>query len=213
MFSEKIPPLRLCLWIIVALGGPLAQLAGITSWLTTAAMALVCGLLCAAVMNLPQTENRISRWICGLQLLWLAVFAGQLSAESASSWDEGSTYPAVPLILLLLAAFAAKGGGEKASRAIAAVVWLVALMFAVVLGAGTAMIRGGNLIPEWQEPSWNIAGLLLVPAASLLLPQESGKKNRWIPIAVGSFAIIANLWVIGCMSPQVAAQEKGAFLE
>lgn len=211
MFSEKIPLPRLYLWVMIALSGPLAQLAGVTSWLTVAVTAVVCGFLCAAVLR-PQNKTS-SRWMCVAQLFWLAVFVGQLAAKSAGSWDEGNTYPIVPLILLLLAALSAKSGGEKASRAITAVVWLVALMFALVLGAGTTMIRGENLLPVWQKPSWELAALLLIPAVSAFLPSESKTKIRWLPAFTGAFAVIVNLWVIGCMSRELAAYEKGAFLE
>lgn len=213
MFSEKIPLTRLYLWVMIALSGPLAQLAGVTSWLTVAVTAVICGLLCVAVLSLQQKDKSPSGWLCAAQLLLLAIFVGQLAAKSAGSWDEGNTDPVVPLILLLLAALCAKSGGEKASRTITAVVWLIAVMFALVLGAGTTMIRGENLQPVWQKPNWELAALLLIPAVSVLLPRQNKSEIRWLPVITGAFAVIINLWVIGCMSPELAAQQKGAFLE
>ena len=130
-------------WLAAALAAPLAQTASGCSWPAVLLMGGACLLICWAIGKYPAKE---SRWLTILQGIWNCVVISEILHWSVYCWqDPGSTY-VVPLILLLLGAWASSGG-ERAARTGCVLLWPVLLLLGAVLLSGVPEMEWRNLKP------------------------------------------------------------------
>lgn len=209
MFHKKIPARQLSAWLFAAITPVLIKLSAGTSWLVLGITAIVCSLAAWCVWKWgSQIRNR---WVSLLQCVFIIILIGNLVSESAGSWP-GDNYPAVPLILLALAAWSAQKGPSAAARVGTVLFWFVIIMYLVVFGAGVKDIQPKWLTPQWAGPDWNSVVLLLTPAvAAVLLKQD----EKWGPrlLLPAAFLLGAAIIVAGVLSPDVAEKTENTFYE
>ncbi len=197
-------------WIFVAVSAPLAHMAGHWDWLTVGIASVICATLCAVVLHLSD-RHRIRRpWYSGLQTLWLVVVMSAMLRWSASCWPTGRSFPLVPLTLLILALFAAWDGALRASRTTSVLFWFIALLYNVVLAAGTKNLTLTYMIPRLQLPGGSLIMLLLLPSVGAFLPCK--KRLRILPLLlIAAFSVVVSAWTIGTLSPMAAKAVEQPF--
>lgn len=210
MSNEKIPATQLWAWVLTAMSGPLAWIAGRNGWPGVLVTGVVCGLLNWVVLRL-NADAGWSKWICALEWLWLPVLTGAMMRIAGLCWESDSAYPAVPLTLILLAALSAWNGAERASRTGGVLFWLLALLYGVILAAGGTGVRLEWLKPhrtEAAEPM--LLAVFLLPTLALFVPRE--QKGNWTGIAAAAvFGTVIALLTAGTLSPQVSASSDDSY--
>ncbi|MBQ9762219.1 MAG: hypothetical protein IJV82_03980 [Oscillospiraceae bacterium] len=202
MYSEKIPARQLSAWLFTALTPVLIQYTS-GSWTWT----LMAGALAAVAGWLSWRFGR-GGLAGGIVLL---IVVGSMMKDAARCWP-GDNYPAVPLILLALAAWSAWKGPSAAARTACVLFWAVLLIYIVVFASGVQGVELRWLKPRRPEPNWPLLLLLLVPSSSIPL---LNKEGRWgirllLPIL---FAVAASMIVAGVLSPGLARELERPFYE
>lgn len=211
MFRKKVEQYPLWAWIFVAISAPAAQLAGRGPWLSVLLLSIVCGGLCWGIHTLSEEQPEIRRWYCVVEFLFLALILGKFAGMSAGCWPTGNSYPTVPLILLILAAFSALDGANRASRVGGVLFWFLALLYAVVLAAGAKELNISWLAPSMEPPSVLLVTVLLIPAVASFLPKEKGKASALALVILGIFATVISLLTEGTMSQSVVTSQEEPF--
>jgi hypothetical protein len=145
-------------------------------------------------------------------LVFNIIVLGTLLRECDESWPVGNSYPAVPLIVLTLAAWSAQKGLSAAARVGAVLFWFVLIMYLVVFGAGVKDVQLRWLEPRWEAP--NALGLLvfLVPSAAAFLLREGEKWSARLTLPA-IFAVAAAIITAGVMTATVTQRLEDAFYE
>lgn len=210
MTREKIPAEQLAAWLFTAMTPPLIQLSAGAPWIWL----LGFGILCLALNGARRKwgSQAIPRWLILPEILLLVVITGELASRSVGSWPVGSSYPAVPLILLALAAWSASKGPQTAARVGAVLFWFVIVMYMVVFAAGIGQIRWGRLDLTAGKPEWLSLLLFLMPAAAAFLPTQNGHVGgkRVLPLAM---TLVAVLVTQGMLTPETAVSAEYPFFE
>ena len=182
-------PKQSSLWLLAALGAPVAHFSG-CGWLTalvTAAAVLPLGLI--------RKDWSFTKPLALVQIIWLGIVAGSLLPASAVCWPTDNTI-AVPLTLLTLAALTGAGRAPRIGAVLAFAMGLLAMPIAL---AGAAKLEAKWLSPTplaW-EPMLAVVFLLSV------LPAGGEEKGRGI-LSVGILTAVLSLLVQGVLSPGVA---------
>ena len=195
MYRNVLAPKQLATWLCTALIPVVLQMCIRPHWALLLAVA-VCFLATALVWK----WGRVSRHpiLCGLQYLYIIVLLSQLLPHAAASWP-GDNYPAVPLVLLILAAWSAQKGASAAARVGCVLFWLVLLFYLSLMGAAAEQVDPGN----WAFSIGSIEPLplvlLLLPCGALVLRKiENGTPRLWL---IGVFLLLS------CLITQGAAPE------
>lgn len=209
MFREKIPARQLSAWLFAGAVPVLTQLLSGGSWLWIAATGAA-----GAVMALYVWKSgwEPKPWQCPVLIIYIIILMGQLLPGVAGSWPVGDNYPAVPLILLLLAVWSARKGPSAAARVGAVLFWLVLIMYLTVLGAGAGDVEWRWLKPEMNLPDPMGLVVFVIPAAASCLLKEGDRPGGRLILPV-VFTVVAALVTAGVLSPQVALTEENAFYE
>lgn len=209
MFREKIPAAQLSAWLFAGMTPVLIQLLSGSSWvwLIVAGTASVVIALCVWRLSWEPT-----RWQAAILLLYNIIVIGSLLHHCDESWPVGNSYPAVPLIVLALAAWSAQKGPSAAARVGAVLFWVVLIMYLVVFGAGVKDVQLRWLKPEWNTPDALGLLVLMVPtvAASLLKPNSKGSVRLMLPAV---FVVAAAMITVGVLSAPVAMRLDNPFYE
>ena len=200
MYRNAVPSRQLATWLCTALIPVLLQLAADIGWFTAGITAIVCGAAVAAVWKWGKAPNH-PVFAC-LQYIFIIVLLWNLLPHAALSWP-GDNYPAVPLILLALAAWSAHKGAAAAARVGCVLFWLVLLIYLAVLASGTSDIEVKWLRPEVSAAPWSAATLLLIPSAVLHLREEG---SGWMPrlLLSGILLLAGTAITAGVLSPELA---------
>lgn len=188
---------------------PLLCILGNNGWLATFLTVLVCGIV--TFWLLPCDLVNCPRWLSVLELLWLPIFLGGIAAESGACWENGGKI--IPATLLLVSAWGAQHGAQKASRAVAAMCWLIFSLLVVVLLAG-----GENLELRWiggelDRPDGRLIAVLLVPGLAAFIPGDNRKKSTWMVPVIGGVAVLCALWLEATIGATVAKTVSNGFYE
>lgn len=201
MSNERIPAGQFSAWLFTAMTPTLIQLAGGASWLYLLGMEAVCLLLHWRGRRWGGGE--LPRILCVPVLLLMVVVLGELAEESAESWPMGNSFPAVPLILLALAAWSAGKGAQSTARVGAVLFWFLIIMYMVVFAAGIKQIRWRWLAPTEKAPDPMCIILLLLPTVSLFLPVQRKSGAGKIVLGLG-IAVASVMLAQGILSPEIA---------
>lgn len=209
MFREKIPARQLSAWLFTGLTPVTIQILGGSSWTWVGIAGIAGG---AAAFCVWRSGWEPKRWQCPLLILYIIIVVGQLVSGAAGSWPAGDSYPAVPLILLALAAWSAQKGPSAAARVGAVLFWFILIMYLAVFGAGAKDVRVEWLKPQWAMPDGTGLLLFLVPSVAVCLLRRG---EKWGPrlILPAVFTFCAVLITAGVLSPAVAGKVEGAFYE
>lgn len=205
MFQKKVEALPMTAWLIVAVSGPFAVVAGKDDWFGVAIAALVTGLLCWAVEG--NTVERLwqSRLYCALQYIFLIPVLAYFASQSSTCWPTGSAMPVVPVVLIGLAVVSAYRGAQGASKACSVLFWLVAGLYGVLLSFGSKDLQFSFLQPGYQIPGSAAILALLLPAVAQFIPREIKPTNRLGGALAGAVLVLLCLWTVGSLSAPVAA--------
>lgn len=208
MLRDRIPARQLSAWIFAAITPVSIQLLCGGSWVWIGIAGATAGLMTLLVW---QKGWRPSKWQCPILFIYIVVLISQLLSKASQSWPVGNSYPAVPLILLFLAAWSAQKGLSAAARVGAVLFWVVLIVYLVMLGAGIKDVNLPWLKPKWDTPDPLGLTVLLLPAGASLL--GSGGKcttKLFMPMV---FTIAAAIITAGVLSPAVAEVTPSAFYE
>lgn len=207
MYRNSVPNRQLATWLCVALIPTLLQLAAGIGWL----MAVIVAAVCTGVVSVVWKWGKVPehRAFAGLQYLYIIVLLCTLLPYSAMSWP-GDNYPAVPLILLALAAWSANKGADAAARVGCVLFWLVLIIYLTVLASGTSGITIDWLHPGNSADPLPAVVLLLIPCITLTLRKE---KKGWSPrlLLPGIFLVAAAVITAGNLSPALAQRLPDPF--
>lgn len=178
-------------WMITAAAGPILSIAGRSDWLGVLVAIPACIFLCFAVRGCSQ--QTLPRWLCVMECIWLTVFLGGVARESATCWETGGDIPAIPILLILLAAWSSRNGSLPASRIGATLLWLVIPVLGLVMLAGTGDARVHWLRTEPKAPEGVLVGLLLLPCLRTFLPYKSEKSEKWLAWLPGAVALAGSV--------------------
>lgn len=201
MENRNISGRQLGAWLLCALSAPLAQMAGGTPWVVV----LVTGVVClAASWYANRTKLQPGKLICALEFAWIPCVLGAAFRWIVGSWPSGDVYPAIPLVLLALAAACASGGEGKAAGAGSVLFWLTALIYSAVVIAGIGEVEPAMLRPDINTGSWELAAVFLIPAAAGLAPGMRRKLQPISLVAMAVFSTVISILIAGSVSPAVA---------
>lgn len=210
--NHKVSPYSLWAWICTGVSAPLGYVAAQNGWLTVLLAGAICGALCYGVLAASDKRSYHAGWYSAVQTLWIAFVSGVLMRWSARCWPTAEGFPIVGVTLLVLAVFAAWGGACRASRCGGALFWLLALLYAVILVAGTQDLKLRYMVPEKGPFSPMLVMIFLIPAVAGLLPCD--KHTSTVPIAATVlFATVVSLWTVGTLSARTVAHMADPFYE
>lgn len=213
MFRNEVPRYQLAAWLFVAISAPIIQLVGRNGWLAAAATGTVCLGLCWLVTAMPERQITQQKWFCILQLPVIVLVAAEFAMWSVDCWPTGTDFPVVPLTLLTLAVFSALHGATVASRVPSVLFWFLAILYGIVLVAGSKNIRVQWLTPTWELPEYGLLLTLLLPSVAVLLPREKGKPMQLVFPVILLFLTASTFWTVGTISSGVAAEVSWPFYE
>ena len=193
MYSKKLSPRQMLVWIASAMSAPLAIYAGKASW----EWALATGIICvgAALLVLRFGSADYGRLLRIFQLVFLSVIAGVFSREISGCWGEDST--SMPLVMLALAALSAVNTAQNAGRVCCCVAWIAAIIYAIVMAVGIKNIQMVRLTEIGYHNEMVIVAYLL-PAVWLLLPAD--RSNVLCMYGMMLFAVVISLLCFGTLS-------------
>lgn len=187
----------------------LIQLLSGSSWVWLAVAGTVSVLIAVCVWQLGWD---VTRWQAPFLLIYTIIVIGSVLRQCDESWPVGNSYPAVPLIVLALAAWSAQKGPSAAARVGTVLFWVVLIMYLVVFGAGAKDVQLRWLKPRWDVPNAMGQLIFLVPsaAACLVRPDKKWSVRLTLPMV---FTIAAAIITVGVLSTPVAMRLENPFYE
>ena len=213
MMNKNISSARLGEWLIVAMSGPFAYLAGRQSWTTILAVSAICLLALWAVLARPTSKLLALPFLCLLEYGFLTAVCFATSSWSSDIWPTGQGYPVVPLTLLGLSIASAWFGANRASKGIGVLFWMIAILYSILLSLGLRNVEPRYLMPKWETPAPTIWFAFLLPCAAQFLPRENDKRSNRYIAALAGLALLFALWTEGNLSLDAAQQVSWPFYE
>lgn len=201
MFRNTVPSRQLATWLSVALAPVLLQLCAGIGWAAALLTSVVCGVAVFTVWKWGGVATHPA--IACLQYLYIIVLLWNLLPNTAMSWP-GDNYPAVPLILLALAAWSVNKGADAAARVGCVLFWIVLIIYLAVIVSGVGSIKAAWLIPKPPKVHWKAATLLLIPGAAVVLNQSEQSRTPRLFLS-GMVFVAGSVITAGILSPHYAA--------
>lgn len=208
--QNNIPTAQLRGWLLVAAVPAILSIVGRNGWITALLMAVGCGALCFCVLTCR--IERFPKWLCVLELAWLTVFLAGIAKISGSCWAEANASASIPIILLLIAAYASCKGAHRSARTGATLLWLVIPVLGLVFLTGATDINMKWIPTELELPDSALIALLTLPCIAIFLPKER-KALRWTGLILGTVAVAGSLLIYGTMGADVAKTAPNSFYE
>jgi len=193
-------------WLIAAMIAPVTQAASNCSWPVAGAVSLLC-LGIYRGMALFGAGGTPGRWIGAVQWLWMLLVISEFLHWSMLCWPNYGSYHAVPLVLLLLAAWACGGRGNRAARAGGLLRWFLILLFGAVLLSGLREVKPQNLFPSWDIQTAHLITVMLIPVMGIGL----GKTKRKVTLLM--YAAVVSVVTAGIMSMDLISTMEAPFYE
>ena len=208
---NKISDHQFHVWLLTAIVPAILSVAGRSGWLTILITSVVSSIVCFFALSFSQED--LPRWLRVIELAWMTAFLAGVARQSTTCWEDANGFPAIPIILLLLAAFTASRGEYRSVRIGATMAWLVLPILGVVFLVGTADVQWSWLRQELTIPDGSTTSLLLIPCVGIFVPGCSRKSLKWIPILSGLIAVAASALMDGTMGHVVAKLANNSFYE
>lgn len=191
-------------WFLTALAVPVMQAASGCSWPAACALGILTLGVCEGVEALGVPEIG---WLQGIGWLWLTVVLSSTLGWTLHCWPSNS--PAIPGALLLLAAWAASGGEDKAMRAGNLLRFFILALLGAVLLSGVWDIRMENLRPDWRVDNASLLTTLLLCGGGTGM----GSKGLGVKSALFLLAVTVSVVVTGVLSGSFASAQASALFE
>ena len=185
--NSKISSKCISLWILGALIAPTLTIAAGIPWIDMLSMAAVFSVISIAILSGTRNVVRFGKWFSILECVWLGIVCGTFARMARFGWDDGNVQLVVPLVLLVIAAFAAQNGSQRAARQSGSILWITGVTVMIVLCAGLGEIKW-ELPQPGKQPMWEMGMVFLLPCAAVFLPTENKKKLR---ITIGISLLLA----------------------
>lgn len=185
-------------WLLAALFAPLAHFSG-SGWLTAALAAFTV----LPLTLLPKDWSHMGKLLATIQIAWLGAVAGALLSQSAAYWPSDNHW-AVPLTILVLAAWTGTASAPRIGAVIAFCMALLAIPTAI---SAATHIDLQWLVPTLGEWPWGLTLALLL--SNLPTGEGNGRNNLYS----GALAMILSALVQGTISPKVAGMVHVPFYE
>lgn len=211
--NENISSARLGEWLIVAMSGPFAYLAGRQSWTTILSVSAICLLALWAVLARPTCKLLSLPFFCLLEYGFLTAVCVATASWSSNIWPTGQGYPVVPLTLFGLSTASAWFGANRASKGIGVLFWMIAILYSILLTFGMRNVKLGYLMPQFETPEPVIWFLFLLPLVAQFLPREKDKRISGYMVVLAGLALLFALWTEGNLSLDAAKQVSWPFYE
>lgn len=208
--ENNIPAAQLRAWVLTAIIPAILSVIGRNTWATVLLMTLGCGALCFCVLTCR--IEKLPKWLCILEIAWMTVFLAGIAKISGSCWEKADAYPWIPIILLILAAFASCKGVTRSARTGATLLWLVIPVLGIVFLTGTTDIHANWVPTDLELPDGTLTALLLSPCAAVFLPKER-KVLRWTGFLLGAIALAGSILIYGTLGAQVSQTTPNSFYE
>ena len=129
--------------------------------------------------------------ILAVQLLFAAVFLGQLALGAASAFPDDKTAPFVPLTLLAVCAWAAWQGRAAAVRAVGVLFFFLAGLYLTVFASSVKAMEFSRLAYVEQEGNvLPLAVVLLLPLYGQYLQTPREEKGRFPVLWLLAFVLL-----------------------
>jgi len=208
---HRISPSKMVAWLTVALIGPVLSVIGKSGW---GGALLAVGLCSVIALCRFQFDNeKLPRWLCVLEFVWLAVFLAGAAPQSGYCWSDASANMIIPIVLIALAAVSSQKGSVPSARVGATLLWLVFPVLGIVAVAGATDVDLSLVRRELTTPDGMLLGLLLIPCMGLLMPQNKPKKAFWAIPVIGAVAVIMAILLDSVMGFSVAQEAGDTFYE
>lgn len=198
-------------WLLTTSVPVLLSIIGQNSWLTVLLTASITGVLCCCALSCPKLP--IPRWLCFMELGWIALFLGGIGRLAGSCWAQEGSLPAISLILLAMATFAAQNGALRGARIGATLAWLVLPLIAMVLLAGVQVGNMQWIRTDFELPSGALVAIFLLPSLSAFLPTECGGSPKWVVGILSVLAVVFAVIIDAVLGGRVASVSVNAFYE
>lgn len=191
------------------MAAPLSQTAAGNSWIS---VALVGGISLAVCWGAEWIGAKAmpGRWLCAVQWFWLSLIIAEMLHWTMLCWPDYESYHAVPITLLLLAAWASAKGKTQIARAGNVLLWFLIFLFGAVLLPGVKEVKAENLYPAWYMRDAHLVTVLLIPAIGMGMSEKKkiGTKGKILTTAV-VFATVTT----GVLSLETARNTAAPFYE
>ncbi|MDR0890431.1 MAG: GerAB/ArcD/ProY family transporter [Oscillospiraceae bacterium] len=227
MSQGKILPRQICALCFCAMGPAAVVLLPKSGWLPALIMSALAAAAVALLLVLRRkcggglAEVYVNSWgelpgktLLAMELLWSLLLLGVFARLLCSAYPQGNAFPFVGLIMLLLAAYAAKKGASAVVRVGAVCFFFLLLIFGLVLAFSAVRVEPRWLRPTLEYMDWRVFPLLLAPVCALFFADKcegaKGKVHWWI-IGTVAITVLCALVTIGSVSPPVAADDDFPF--
>ncbi len=213
MKTGELSPKALSCWIAVAMLGPVALTAASSAWPGVLVAGILCGTLCLTAGRFSAKKVLDNKLICFAISLWCVYAAAEVAYQAALCFPGKAAGLAVPLVLLVLAAFGSSKGINSACAVGATLLPLCGLIFALVLASGVGNLTPGRLQLAAVPPGGELIFVFLLPMAVLWLPRNPAEPIKWPIISAPIFGVAISIIVMGTLSLPVALTRRDAFYE
>lgn len=118
----------------------------------------------------------------------------------------------VPITFMVLAAVSSMKGTKAAARCSSTLAWFGAILFGILIAAGTAQIKVSWLTPKLEMPSYALSLIFLLPASAAVLG-EKGRETFLALLLSAAAMTVLSVITIGTLSGPIAAAEPWPFYE
>ena len=199
--ENNITPFQLRSWLLVAVVPAILGVVGRNGWPTVLLTACVSGAVCCCISTF--CSDRLPKWLCNLELIWLTVFLGKIAQISTGCWESAKGMNFIPAFLLALAAWTANKGLHRSARVGVTLQWLVLPVLAVVLLSGTVDVHLKWIRTEWEIPDGTLVAILLFPCAMVFVPLD-GKRLRYSGFLLGVVAVVSTVLIQGILGSGIS---------
>lgn len=181
------------------MAAPVAHTASGSTWPVILAVGGGCLVLC---FLLRKDLYQPGPWLGAARRLWAGVVAGEMLHWIAAYWPNQRLGVVGPLALLVLSAWAAGDGEERAERVGCVLFWPLILLLGAILASGLPEVKLSNLSPSWRMPERGLITTLLLP--TFACGQRTGKKAGFLAGLLAA-ALLASVVAMGVLSPGAKA--------
>lgn len=198
-------------WILAALSAPLCHLTGKTGWIEVAAAGTLCTVLNLLRFREDSELTQTKKWYVAVAGVCLVLAAGVCLNLAETTWPTGNTTTVVPLVLLVLAAWGAWEGPEKASRTGSVLLWFLVILFSSVVAGGVGNVKLSRIGVSGEVSDGLVYLVFLLPGIAAVIPRSKGsEKLLWV---LPAFGTLMTLLVTGILSEPVAGSIEDPFGE